>query len=63
MDGNWVSIAGQDDLAEVVQNWAAKGAPGVGVCLVCGKAIASEDDLIPGSNFHNCPEVRRLLEE
>jgi hypothetical protein len=63
MDDDWIKIEPSLDLAEVVMDWASQGALGCGVCLVCGKAIASEDDLIPGSSFHDCVEVRRLLEE
>ncbi|GEM_PF-2279383 len=61
MGEQWVRIKPLDNLAEV-EDWADRGAPGVGVCLACGGVIASEDDLIPESSFHNCPEVRRLLE-
>jgi hypothetical protein len=58
---NWLRINPPDDIDRVVEEWAAREAPGIALFLACG-GIASEADLIPGTSLHDCPEGRRLLE-
>lgn len=43
---------------EMLQKWAESTEPGIGFCFLCGHSIASEEDFIPGTSTHNCPEGR-----
>jgi len=43
---------------EMLQKWAENTEPGIGFCFLCGHSIASEEDFIPGTSTHNCPEGR-----
>ena len=38
--GVLVKVKPQEGLAEVVEKWASRGVPGVGVCLLSGKDAA-----------------------
>jgi hypothetical protein len=43
-----------------MEAWLAYDKPKIGWCLFCNNPIETEDDLIPETNTHNCPEGRRL---
>ncbi len=42
---------------EAVKEWLESGDGTVGVCLLCGKRIVSESDMIPATNRHRCATV------
>jgi hypothetical protein len=42
---------------ETVKEWLESGDGTVGLCLLCGKRIMSESDMIPGTNWHRCAMV------
>lgn len=54
IEQSWESIQIPDNLEEMFQNWNNDPGPNIGWCLLCDSAIRSEDDLIPGTNTHNC---------
>lgn len=43
-----------DDVVETVAKWLEAGDGSVGLCLLCGERILSEEDLVPGTNQHRC---------
>jgi hypothetical protein len=49
-----------DNLEEMFHAWADAREPNIGWCLLCNGPIRTEDDLIPGTNSHNCEEGRAL---
>jgi len=60
---DWVPIQVPSNLEEMFQNWAECDEPNVGWCLMCNGPIRSVDDLIPGTNFHNCESGRAFEEQ
>jgi hypothetical protein len=42
------------------ENWIECEEPNVGWCLLCNQPIRSAEDLIPGTNSHNCAAGREL---
>jgi hypothetical protein len=50
-------IAFTEDSLEAVKEWLESGDGTVGVCLLCGKRIVSESDMIPATNRHRCATV------
>lgn len=59
----WGPLRAQENLEEMLDAWQAYEGPNVGWCLLCNNAIKSHDDLIPGTNTHDCVEGRRLCQE
>lgn len=60
IEQSWVSIQIPDNLEEMLQNWNNDPGPNIGWCLICNSAIRTEDDLVPGTNLHNCVESGAL---
>lgn len=56
MDDN-TEIAFPKGCLKVVKEWLESGDRTIGVCLLCGKRIVSEADMIPGTNQHRCATV------
>jgi hypothetical protein len=61
-DYDWVPIEFPPNLMEMMEAWLTTDEPNVGWCFLCNQPIKCEDDLIPESNTHNCPEGRALEE-
>jgi hypothetical protein len=55
-----VPIQIPDNMEEMLLNWASYSGPSVGWCLLCDGPILTENDLIPGTNTHNCAEGQSL---
>jgi hypothetical protein len=62
MKEDWVPINCPDNLEEMMENWAYSREEKVGWCLLCNSAIRTAEDLIHGTDTHNC-EAGRALEE
>jgi hypothetical protein len=60
IEDNWVPIQVPDNLEEMFQAWVDAPEPNIGWCLICNSPISTADDLIPGTNSHNCVEGRAL---
>ena len=48
---------------EAVEEWLKATDGSIGVCVLCGERIMTEDDLVPGTNRHRCrvsPSSERL---
>jgi hypothetical protein len=60
VEDGWVPIKVPDNLEEMFQAWKDSSEPNIGWCLMCNNPIRTEDDLIPGTNSHNCAEGRAL---
>lgn len=58
MDDDWVPIEFPPNLVEMMEAWRTSAEPNVGWCLLCNRPIKCEDDLIPETNTHDCPEGR-----
>jgi hypothetical protein len=56
MDDN-AEIAFPKDSLEIVKEWLESDDGTIGVCLLCGKRIVSESDLVPGTNQHRCATI------
>ena len=50
-------IAFPEGSFEAVEEWLESGDGTVGVCLLCGKRIVSQSDMIPGTNRNRCATV------
>jgi hypothetical protein len=61
-DDDWVPIEFPPNLMEMMEAWLTTDEPNVGWCFLCNRPIKCEDDLIPETNTHNCPEGRALEE-
>jgi hypothetical protein len=61
-DKDWVPLHVAPDLMETIEAYLACDKPKVGWCLLCNSPIESEDDFIPDTNTHNCPEGLRFHE-
>lgn len=57
---DWVPIQLPPNLEEMFEHWIDSDEPNVGWCLLCDCPIPSADDLIPGTNSHNCEAGREL---
>ena len=60
VEDGWVPIKVPDNLEEMFQAWKDSSEPNIGWCLMCNNPIRTENDLIPGTNSHNCAEGRAL---
>jgi hypothetical protein len=56
MNDDWVAIQFADGLEDMVESWIETRDDDVGLCLLCGLPIRSEEELIPGTDTHRCPE-------
>jgi hypothetical protein len=45
---------------DIIDEWASSVELGVGVCLLCGSVIHTEEEFISGTNTHDCPAGRSL---
>ncbi len=56
---DWVRLDSENihKMIEAAGQWIADGLPGGAFCLCCGQAY-SEAEMVPGTNFHDCPEQR-----
>jgi|SRR5665213_92642 len=63
MKDDWVPINWPENLEEMMENWAKSREENVGWCLLCNNAIHTAEDLLPGTNTHNCEAGRALEEE
>jgi hypothetical protein len=61
MEDDWVRIRQPQILAEMLDRWVNSEDQSIGLCLLCGQAIKSEADLIPGTPLHNF-EAQRASE-
>lgn len=50
------------EIEEKLSEWFASDRNSIGFCCLCGNTIPTEDDFIPHTYTHNCPEGR-LFEE
>jgi hypothetical protein len=55
-----VKIQFPENIIEIVEEWASSIEPGVGVCLLCGSVIHTEEEFIPGTSTHDCSAGRAL---
>lgn len=60
---DWVPIQVPPNLEEMFQHWVDSDEPNVGWCLLCDSPIRTVDDMIPGTNSHNCAAGRALDEK
>lgn len=61
MKDDWVQFEfPPPEIEEQLAEWFASRHGDVGFCLLCGNTIPTEDDMIPDTNTHNCPEGRAL---
>ena len=58
----WVPIQAPPKLDQMFQHWIDCEEPNVGWCLLCDSPIRSAEDMIPGTNSHNC-EAGRAMDE
>ncbi len=63
IEDGWQPIQVPDNFDEMVSAWVDSAEPNIGWCLLCDSPIRTEDDLIPGTSTHNCPEGRSLEEK
>jgi hypothetical protein len=59
---DWVPLNGSQDFEKMTQAGWESYAVEAGWCLLCGEVIRAADDLLPGTNAHNCPEGRAFEE-
>jgi hypothetical protein len=52
-----VKIVFPEDMLEVAKEWLESDDGTLGVCLLCGKRIVSESDMIPNTNQHRCAAI------
>jgi hypothetical protein len=45
---------------EIIDEWSSSNERGVGVCLLCGNVIHTEEEFIPGTSTHDCSAGRAL---
>jgi hypothetical protein len=58
---DWVPLEfPSPEIEEQLAEWFASRRGDVGFCFLCGRTIPTEDDMIPDTNTHNCPEGRAL---
>ena len=50
------------EIEEKLSEWFASDRESIGFCCLCGNTIPTENDFIPDTYTHNCPEGR-LFEE
>ena len=60
---DWVPLQPPNNMEEMLLNWANYQGPKVGWCLLCDQPILREEDFIPETNTHNCPEGQRFERE
>jgi hypothetical protein len=53
-----VKIQFPEDIIEIIAEWASSIELGVGVCLLCGSVIHTEEEFIPGTSTHDCSAGR-----
>jgi hypothetical protein len=53
-----VRIQFPENVIEIIDEWANSIERGVGVCLLCGSVIQTEDAFIPGTSTHDCSAGR-----
>jgi hypothetical protein len=59
-EDGWERIKISESIEEMFQSWIDDPEPNIGWCLLCNTAIRRKDDLIPGTNTHNCANGRAL---
>lgn len=60
---DWVPLELPSNIEETLSHWAEYAGPKVGWCLLCDQPILREEDFIPETNTHNCPEGQRFHRE
>ena len=60
---DWVPIQVPEHLDQMFQHWVDCEEPNIGWCLICDNPIRSVEDLIPGTNTHDCAKGRDLDEK
>ncbi len=60
MSGKLVHIKFPDNIDEMFDRWQASKNHAVGYCLLCDSPIATDADLINGTDTHNCARGRAL---
>lgn len=60
LQDGFVPLQCPEKMEEMIEAWSTDTEPSIGLCLLCGNPIPSEDDLIPGTASHNCVEGRSL---
>jgi hypothetical protein len=60
MSDDRVPVEFPENFDEMLARLSAAKDKCVGWCLLCDRAIATEADLIPGTDTHDCPEGRTL---
>jgi hypothetical protein len=58
----WVPIQFPTDIEKMFIAWKNCKEPNIGWCLLCNQPIRSVEDLLPGTDFHNCEANRNLPE-
>lgn len=57
MSDDLVPVQFTEGLEEMIASWIETRADDdLGLCLLCGVAIRSEDEFIPGTVIHSCAE-------
>ena len=57
MSDDWKKIEFPDQVEAMIKAWAESEEQTIGVCLLCGQLIRTEDDLLPGTSIHRCVEL------
>jgi hypothetical protein len=55
-----VKIEFPEDSIEIIDEWASSMERGLGVCLLFGIVIHTEEEFIPGTSTHDCSAGRSL---
>jgi hypothetical protein len=63
VEDGFVPIEIPDNFDEMLEAWSETDFPRVGLCLMCGEIIRSEDDFLPGTYTHNCEQGRAFEEK
>ena len=56
----WARVAMPPRLMEMLKKYENSAAEAIGWCLLCDSTINSEQDLIAGTNTHNCERGRQI---
>ena len=57
----WKPLRVPDNFDQMLEDMLAYEHSSAGWCLLCNRPLKSPDDLISGTNIHNCPEGLRLI--
>jgi hypothetical protein len=57
-NGRSLKIQFPEDIIEIIAEWASSIERGVGVCLLCGSVILTEEEFISGTSTHDCSAGR-----